>query len=188
LTFEDKPDDIKIGEFEQTQLDGYLESRESSLRHAATISQTPVHELIGQMVNLSAEALVAAEAGQRRKVAERQTSFGESWEQVLSLAGSIASFEVDEDAQVRWRDTESRALSTVVDALGKMAQMLNIPPQELWERIPGVTQQDVERWKTTAEQSDAFAQLTEVLNRQGNPTNPAPNNPAPAPRQLPAAQ
>lgn len=165
-TFEDSPEDVKVGEFNQTDLKGYLESRESSLRHAATISQTPAHELIGQMVNLSAEALVAAEASQRRKITERQMSFGESWEQVLALAGNLGGFEVQEGAQVRWRDTESRALSATVDALGKMSQMLGVPPQELWEKLPGVTQQDVERWKATAASNDALGNLTRVLEQQ----------------------
>lgn len=166
MAFEDGKEDIQIGEFGQTDLKGYLESREASLRHAATISQTPVHELIGQMVNLSAEALVAAEAGQRRKVTERQMSFGESWEQVLQLAGDAGDFRADEMSQVRWRDTESRALSATVDALGKMAQMLGVPPQELWERIPGVSQQDVERWKATFAQGDALGNLAAMLDRQ----------------------
>jgi hypothetical protein len=148
-TFEDSKDEIAVGEFAQTDLKGYLDSREASLRHAATISQTPAHELLGQMVNLSAEALVAAEASQRRKITEREMSFGESWEQVLALAGRIQGVEQGSGAQVRWRDTESRALSATVDALGKMAAMLGVPVQELWEKIPGVTQQDVERWKTT---------------------------------------
>jgi hypothetical protein len=165
-TFEDNPDDVKVGEFAETSLTGYLESREASLRHAATISQTPVHELLGQLVNLSAEALVAAEAGQRRKISERQVSFGESWEQVLLLAGRIAGFEADPLAQVRWRDTESRALSATVDALGKMATMLGVPPQVLWERIPGVTQQDVEKWNTELEKGDALGNLAALLDRQ----------------------
>lgn len=172
-TFDDDPETVKVGEFEQTELTGYLESREASLRHAATISQTPVHELIGQLVNLSAEALVAAEAGQRRKVVERQMGFGESWEQVLELAGVIGAFETSIDAQVRWRDTESRALAQTVDALGKMATMLGIPPQELWERIPGVSQQDVERWRATFEQSDALRSLSDLLERQAGGEEPA---------------
>jgi hypothetical protein len=163
-TFEDET--VKLGEFEQTDLAGYLASRESSLRHAATISQTPAHELIGQMINLSAEALVAAEASQRRKVTERQKSFGESHEQTLSLAAILSGAEVDTQAQVRWQDTESRALSATVDALGKMASMLGVPVQELWERVPGVSQQDVERWKATAATADPIANLEAMLARQ----------------------
>jgi hypothetical protein len=175
-TFEDNPQDISIGEFEQTELKGYLDSREASLRHAATIAQVPAHELIGQMVNLSAEALVAAEASQRRKVTERQMSFGESWEQVLALAGAFEDIPLDSSAQVRWRDTESRALSATVDALGKMSQMLGVPPQALWERIPGVTQQDVERWKAEFARGDALSNLTALLENQANPvTGTVPN-------------
>lgn len=167
-TFEDSKDDVQVGEFGQTDLNGYLDSREASLRHAATLSQTPAHELLGQMVNLSAEALVAAEASQRRKVTERQKSFGESWEQALGLAGRIDGVEVSANAQVRWSDTESRALASTVDALGKMAQMLGIPVQELWERIPGVSQQDIERWKTAYAQGDPLTNLEALLDRQAD--------------------
>lgn len=163
-TFEDE--NVKVGEFAQTDLKGYLESRESSLRHAATLSQTPVHELIGQMINLSAEALVAAEAGQRRKITEKQMSMGESWEQVLKLAATIGGGKPNETAQVIWRDTESRALSATVDALGKMATMLSIPPEELWERIPNTSQQDIERWKAAKKEADALLQLNTMLNDQ----------------------
>jgi hypothetical protein len=146
-TFEDHPDEIKLGEFEQTDLAGYIESREASIRHLATISQTPTHELLGSLANLSAEALVAAEASHRRKLGERQTMFGESWEQVFELAGRAGGFPTDPLAQVRWRDTESRSLAQTVDALGKLAQMLGVPVEALWERIPGMTQQDVESWR-----------------------------------------
>jgi hypothetical protein len=163
---EDDPNQVQVGEFEQTVLDGYIASREASLRHAATLSQTPVHELMGTLINLSAEALVAAEKGHQRKVSERQVAMGEAWEQTLSLAGRLAGFEVDDGAQVRWRDTESRALAATVDALGKMAQMLGIPPQELWERVPNVSQQDIERWKAAAESGDAITQLNSMLDRQ----------------------
>jgi hypothetical protein len=147
LTFEDDPSQVQVGEFQQTQLEGYLKSREESLKQMASISQTPVHELIGSLVNLSAEALVAAEAGQHRKVQERQTSFGESWESVLELAGILTKKPIEQGAQVRWRDTEPRPLAAIVDALGKIASQLEVPVEELWERIPGVTQQDIQRWK-----------------------------------------
>ena len=66
---------------------------------------------------------------------------------VFELVAQIDQTTADPASQVRWRDTESRALAATVDALGKMASQLDIPVQELWERIPGVTQQDIERWK-----------------------------------------
>ncbi len=168
--------DTKFGEFGQTDLGGYIESRESTLRHLATISQVPPHNLLGQMANLSAEALAAAEAGQSRKIAERKSSFGESWEQVLRMAAAFAGdmeSANDMNAQVVWRDTEARSLSSTVDALGKLAQMLGVPPQELWDQIPGVSAQDVERWRATAAENDSLGQFAAMLDRQTQALMPA---------------
>jgi hypothetical protein len=177
-TFEDGEDSegggVKVGEFGQTDLKGYLDSRDASLRHAATLSQTPVHELVGTLVNLSAEALAAAENGHDRKVDERKTLLGESHEQTLRLVGKAMGKDVPEDAEVIWRDTSARTFAATVDGLGKLATMLNVPSPELWSMIPGVTQQDVERWKANAQTGDAFAQLADILKRQGdNPPPPA---------------
>jgi hypothetical protein len=130
------------------------------------VSQTPAHELVGQLVNLSAEALAAAEASKQRKVEQRQTVFGESWEQVFELGDEMAGRTVDYGAEVRWRDTEARALAATVDALGKMAQMLMIPPEMLWEKIPGVSTKDVARWKDAAARGDSLASLEELLRVQ----------------------
>jgi hypothetical protein len=179
-TFEDVVDEegneIKIGEFSQTDLKGYIDSRDATLRHAAALSQTPVHELTGTLINMAAEALAAAEAGKDRKVDERKTLNGEAHEQLFWLCGKFSGIEIPDDAQVSWRDTSARAFSATVDALGKLTQMLGIPPQELWERVPGATQKDVERWKAAAERGDSFAVLSDLLERQadnGNGTSPA---------------
>lgn len=166
-SFEDP--EVKVGQFEQADLTGYLNSRESTMRFAAVVAQIPITYLLGQMINLSAEALVAAEAGLVRKVTERQKSFGESWEQALELASQQAGLDIDEMAEVRWQDPESRALAATVDALGKMAQMLGIPVTELWEKIPGATDQDVARWRAAYERGDAFTQLQDMLGRQAQP-------------------
>jgi hypothetical protein len=169
-TFDDP--DVKVGEFGQVDLSGYLESRESTLQHLATISQTPPHHLLGKLVNLSAEALVAAESGQRRKIAEREITFGEAWEQVLGLAATAEGTEAEAEAQVRWQDTEARSFAATIDGLGKLAQMLNVPVEALWEKVPGVTQTDVESWKKLAREGNALASLTELLDRQAQPVRP----------------
>jgi predicted nuclease of predicted toxin-antitoxin system len=140
-----------------------VKARDADIRDLAAVSQTPPHHLLGQMANLSAEALAAAEAGLSRKVEERKHSFGEAHEQVLRKAGEMLGQQVEPDAEVRWRDMESRSLAQVADALGKLATMLGVPPQALWERIPGVTQQDVEKWKQLAEENDSLAGLFNQL-------------------------
>lgn len=161
--------DTKFGEFSQTDLGGYLKSIEETIRHIATVSQTPPHNLLGQMTNLSAEALNAARDGLNSKVAERKSSLGEAHEQTLRLAALAAGDDKgweDSSAQVVWRDTESRSLAQTVDALGKLTQMLQVPPEVLWERIPGVTQQDVERWKAAADKADGMGQLNAKIDKQ----------------------
>lgn len=166
LTLDVDPEEVKVGEFEQNDLGGYIKSREATLRHVAMLGQLPPHEILGEMVNLSAEALAAAEASKERKAEERQTVWGESHEQALWLAGKYQGEVVPNDAEVVWRDTSARAFAATVDGLGKLAQMLGVPPQELWEKIPGATQQDVERWKAAAQEGDAFSNLTSLLEQQ----------------------
>ena len=53
--------------------------------------------------------------------------------------------------------TTARSFAATVDALGKVATMLGVPADELWERIPAVSQQDVERWRARARQRAAAA-------------------------------
>lgn len=178
-TFEDEG--VKVGEFGQTDLQGYLSSRESTQQFLATVAQIPPHNLLGKLVNLSAEALAAAESSHQRKLTSRETSFGESWDQTLSAAAWAEGFEAAEGAEIRWRDTEARALAATVDALGKLAQMLGVPPQELWSRVPGVTEGELSRWKAAAEQGDAFGKLAGVLERQAAEVAPDPGAPAVVP-------
>jgi hypothetical protein len=167
LTFDDP--ETKLGEFSAASLDGYINSRRDAMKNLASIAQMSEQALRGDLINLSAEALEAAKDSERRKNTEMQKTYGESWEQALELAGEQAGYEVDPLAEVRWKDMEMRSFSATVDALGKMATMLGIPMQEIWERVPGVTPQEIARWKAAASQGDAFANLTQLLERQATP-------------------
>ncbi|GGX98512.1 phage portal protein [Streptomyces fructofermentans] len=160
--------DTKFGTLDETPLSGYIESIGMSLRHLAVVSQVPPHYLLGDMVNLSAEALAAAETTLMRMVAEFKRSFGESWESDLRLCAKIRGDEnasADMTSQVRWADTESRSLSQTVDALGKAATMLGVPKQALWPKLPGFTDTDRERWPQLAADADSQRALAESLTR-----------------------
>lgn len=143
--------DTTFGSLPATPLSPFVDARDADIRDLAAVSQTPPHHLLGQAANLSAEALAAAESSLSRKVGERQHAFGESWESVLRLASRVAGDQeawLDMSGQVQWRDMESRSLAQAADAYGKIATMLGVPVEMLWERLPGFTQQDVERAKT----------------------------------------
>lgn len=164
----DNPE-ARFGDFAQTEVGGHLETYQSGVKSLAAIAQLSPHVLLGDLVNLSADALAAAEATTQRLIGGYETTFGEAHEQTLRLAALAANDLAgarDTSAQVRWRDTEARSLAAAVDALGKMVQMLGVPAEGAWERIPGVTDQDIERWRSMASTTDGFAQLAAAIDRQ----------------------
>lgn len=163
----DSPD-TKFGEFSETNLDGYLSSRDKALLYVSAVAQIPPHNLLvgSGISNISAEALAALESAHRHDIVEHQSTFGESIEQLLRLAGkAMGDDEAWEDtsAQVVWRDTTPRSLAQVADALGKMAQLLSIPVEALWERIPGVTDQDIARWRELKSDAELEAELATLM-------------------------
>lgn len=148
-TFEDT--DVKVGELNETDPAGYLSSKDSAVGDMSTISQVPKQNLgVGNISNVNAEALAAMEASKDRQAGEWMTSLGESWEQLLGLVSPGDEKAIE--AEVRWKDTTARSFAQIVDGLGKMVQMLEVPLEAAWERIPGVTDGDLERWRELAEQ------------------------------------
>ncbi|MGK5728173.1 phage portal protein [Streptomyces sp. URMC 124] len=155
--------DTKFNQLDETPLGGFLEAIELATKHLAALSQTPPHYLLGSMINLSAEALAAAESALSRAVDEYKHSMGESWELVLSLCAQIMGVEPDPRAEVLWKDAESRSLSQTVDALGKAVQMLQVPARAMWPRIPGVTARDVEEWTQMQEADDPGLRMADAM-------------------------
>jgi hypothetical protein len=145
LTAEDP--DTKFGSLPATPLDGFIKAHEADLHVLAAVSQTPAFELLGDLTNLSADALAAARASQTAKSDERKHTFGEDHEQLIRLACHVAGDAEgasDFMAEARWADTSVRSLAQAVDAYGKMTTMLGFPPELLWPKVPGFSKQDVD--------------------------------------------
>lgn len=162
--------DVKFGTLDETPLDGFIKAIDLAFRHIAAISQTPPHHLLGQIANLSADALTAAETALERKVEEFKSCFGESWERVFRLAMKMLGEDGADDfnAEVLWRDMESRSLSQAGDALGKLRESLGIPARGLWSRVPGATATEVRTWEKMAEEDDAQLVLARTLQNATN--------------------
>ncbi|MFJ6183758.1 phage portal protein [Streptomyces sp. NPDC092295] len=160
--------DVHFGSLPAGPIGSLIDSVDMSIRHLAAISQTPPHHLLGQIANLSAEALLAAETALSRKIAEFRSLFGEAWERVFRLAAELGGETAAADdftGEVQWRDMESRSLAQAADALGKLADQLGIPKRGLWKRVPGVTQTEYEDWEQMAEEDDSVGQLASALTR-----------------------
>lgn len=179
--------DVKVGQFQPGDLKGYLESKQSAIRDLAAIGQIPAQNLgVDALSNISEATLAGLETGKKRQSAEIQTGLGESFEQMLRgtahIVGDTTAAE-DFGSEVKWADLTARTLAETVDALGKMQTMLGLPPELIWEDIPGKTHQWVERAKQmtrTAGVKDLVNKLTRVPSDgvpAGAPVPPGPGQP-----------
>jgi hypothetical protein len=161
----------KFGQFAAADLTGYLKGKEADVHDIAAITSTPPHYLLGSMVNLSAEALKAAEAGLIHKIYQRRRFLEEGLERTMRLAGIASS-----QARIVWKSPEWRTEGELVDALMKMSS-LGVPREVLWERW-GATPQEIERWRQMNEESLQRAMSGDFAAEYG-PKPPVNEPPAP---------
>jgi hypothetical protein len=149
----------RFGTFEADDIEGLLKGIDADVKNIAAIVATPPHYLLGDMVNLAAEAMKAAEASLVSRVRRHMRHLEEPQEAVVRLALKAAGETApDADMETVWRNPEFRTEGELVDALTKMAT-LGVPVEALWERW-GATQTEIQRWKEMrdAEALDPLAQ------------------------------
>lgn len=162
LIFED-PVDVKS--FPAASLDPYNDLIDKLIEHVGTKANISLAYLTGKMVNLSADALAAAESNQQRKLVAMRESHGESHEQLLQLGAVMGGKEApDEAAEVIWRDTEARSFGVMADGLLKVAQAIQqgLPVEPFLPLLPGVTQQMIDAVRAQ-KQTSAVASLIQGL-------------------------
>lgn len=126
----------QIQELSAADLGNYVKAIEPIITHIAALTKTPPQYLLAQMVNVSGDALKAAESGLVSRVERRIRHFSDAWEEAMRLAFAILG---DEEraaafaASSIWADPETTSEAARVDALLKMKQ-LGVPEEALWER------------------------------------------------------
>ncbi len=182
-TFDDP--DVRAQAFPAASVEPYNSILEEMLQHVAMTAQISPSQVTGKMINVSAEALAAAEANQQRKLASKRESFGESWEQVLKLAAEMDAAQpdaavqtmADAGAEVVWRDTEARSFAAVVDGVTKLAAA-GVPVEQLLTIVPGMTQQSIMGIKDAMRGATATTLVDKLL---AAPTPAAAALPGPPP-------
>jgi len=128
---------------------------EEGIEDIAGITRTPSHILrrSGQGFP-SGEALKTAEHGLLSKVRDRQTTYGNAWEDVTTLVRRVSTLYESappgaEDAliETQWEDTETQsALRDLqsAQALRNKVEGLGIPKEQAW-REAGYSQEDIDR-------------------------------------------
>jgi hypothetical protein len=178
-----------IAEFSAADLTNYTSVIETAVRHIAAQTRTPPSYLTGEMVNISADALVASEAGLVAKVQERQRYFGAALRELMRLealaAGDPARAEALSMGSVVWRDAQFRSEAQYADALTKY-KAINVPDEALWERMPDTTPEEIERWKSMRDDQAAAIVGGNIAGLFGAKPDDTATEPDPA--ALPAAQ
>ncbi|MFG3476467.1 phage portal protein [Streptomyces sp. NPDC047980] len=145
-------ENVKVGEFQATDIGPYLRAVEADVKDMAARTRTPSQYLLGAMVNISGDALKAAESGLVSKVKQRQRPFGEAIEEVVRLYLQAAGDDRDLSAlEVIWHNPEFRTEGELVDALLKMST-LGVPHEALWERW-GASQTEIAQWREQRDQA-----------------------------------
>jgi hypothetical protein len=195
-------ENASFGDFQQTDLKPILDACSADIRDLAAISRTPPHYLLADMVNVSGDALTAAESGLTSKVTNRSVEFGEAWEKVLRLAAQYGDGEVGDDSVIVWADPERHSLAELADAAVKY-QSAGVPFRERMALL-GFTPSEVDRMEAERMKDALVASLnspmavdpgaapgatTTALTAPGQPDPAAPPGaPAPQPAPVPAGK
>lgn len=149
-------------------LEPFVSWMRANVEQLAAITQTPTHTLTGAVVNLSADAIRAAEQGLVSKIRRHQLALSDAHEDLARLSLLVANpgdpRAYTPDAEVIWRDPESRSLAEQADSAAKLGTVL--PWQALAQKILSATPQEIAQW----EAQRASDQLSALMS---NPQPPA---------------
>lgn len=162
---------VTFGSLPETSMDGVLRAGDTDRDTLAAVSQTPVWAFNGgQLVNLSADALSEARSTSRQKVNDKKRALGRARAQSLRLAAHVegrTEDAADFSLRMEWADVESQALGQAADALGKISTQLRVPPEMLWDMIPGVSKGTADAWRDWVKENPSDVQvMAAALERQ----------------------
>ena len=164
-------ENVKFGEFQATDLSNYTGAIEQRIQSLAARTRTPPHYLLGQITNVSGDALKAAEAGLSSKTNAKKVSFGEGLEEAIRLAFAWMDDDraMDLSSEVDWAPSEARSEAEYVDSLVKK-MAFGVPKEQLWADA-GYSPQQIQRFKGMLMEEGL---RTDVFG----PAAPAPADPA----------
>lgn len=146
--------DTKFGTLDSTPLEGYIRAEETAIRNFATARQFPAHIFLGNVSQLSAEALAAAEAQFTRWVGDLQRQLGVSHMELFRVIAGLLGDRDGAEAyggEVRWRPFSHQSFAQVMDGLAKGVESLGIPRRGAWAMVPNVSSGQLEVWEELAE-------------------------------------
>jgi len=186
------PADAEMWESAQGDINGMLSAAKDDIMHLAAVTRTPMHVLMPEGANQSAEGAALAREGLVFKADDRIKRLSVPWARVLTLANLWAGRPdpMVRPAQLLWEPPERRSLA---ERGAAAAQAKDVPWRTKMEKIWEFTPSDVDRME--GERADdqilaartslniaaqASSQVEVPAPIAGAPTPPAPPKPPPA--------
>ena len=169
-------ENASIGQWDAAKLDVFTDTIEKAVRHIAAQTRTPQHYLMtgAGMSNLSADAIMAAEAGLVQKVMQARDFFEPRVRDVFELiAIQKGDDKMAQEAKlgvVKWKNSESRSEAQKADAMVKDIQS-GYPFEYLLEKN-GHSPSEISRimdMKTAETQRNMAAGIGDLLNASAPP-------------------
>lgn len=166
---------VKFGTLDETPLDNLIASKEADVFELCSIAQIPPSSVMpGKVSNISAETITELRSGFENRVADHKEVLGDSFRWLIRALAVQSGEEADAQAQCQWQDRSSRSLAQAMDAWSKGAPALSIPDEAAWERLPGVTPADVQRWANMRKREQGRQAYAAILAGQPVEAEPEP--------------
>lgn len=160
--------DASFGDFNPTDLSGYLALCESIASHMARLSGVPVTYFLTSVANLSADALALLVSRLVKKCQRRVRGYEPAFEGAVRLAfKSLGDPRANQmDAEVKWASMETRSVAQDADAAVKLTAGDNpvITPQTAQEKYLGMSQTERDRDEAWRAEGNATSNLAAVLD------------------------
>ncbi len=148
--------DGDVYNLEAAKLDPLIATLDSWINKLAQVTDTPVSRFQVSRQVAAEGTLKQQESVLLAKVAARQVSFGNSWEDVLYMARRLvnnnAGAGLDDDAliEVEWKPAATRDEKEHLETLGLKRDKLQVPLETLWAEA-GYNQEQIDTMKATDE-------------------------------------
>ena len=178
-TFADEK--TKVGEFSQADFSPFMKAIDTWVKVIASTSGTPPYAfLLGEMINVAADALARIEGIQANNRRVLQTDLGDGWLELNRLALKVESNPLANDpmATIVWPEAEERTATEQAN-LAQIMDGLGAPKEAVFAALPGVTQETAIKWARLAQ---ARQLLEAAAADQNDPAGDPQLDPAPQPQ------
>lgn len=167
---------VQFGNFDATDLSGYLDLGREIALHIARISRLPVTYFM-KPENLAAETVALMVSALIKKCQRRVKGYEPAFEDAMRCAFKVIGDPRAEEmtAETRWASMETRTVAQDADAAVKLTQGDNpvITPQTAQERYLGMSQTERDRDQAWRLENGAAVNFDALLSNEPEPANPA---------------